>query len=282
MTGEQFKLEVLDPAKEEYIPFFRMAESVLKELLPKLSDGQIAGLVSNENWVAFPVSEEESKDEMENRLEPHIDLSLTNTTVRVGIRCNPVDSVDKLQNILEDYHTPERNALVEAMNRVDSDFQTVVYAKLKHHYWREKGEHEERFRKQTNQLEDAGIREMLGKSGEIRRDGKTRMRDEKLSVNPSTPVIEIAFTIIDRKDGELFKRKLSQLKPIYETCLKVKTDSFLRAEKRKREGKKSEVSSRTSVFSCPKCGKQFSKEEFKIRRFCDVDDMKIRASFAHD
>jgi hypothetical protein len=276
------KLEVQVPAKTEYIPFFRLSEPVLGEIMPRLSDERIAELVSNENWVAFPISEEETKGEMENRLEPHIDLSLTDTKVRLGIRCNPVQSVDKLQNILQEYHTLERNALVEAMKNLDDDFQTVVYAKLKEHFWFEKGEHQARFQRQTNQLDEAGIREMLAESSRIRQEGKTKMKEKNLSVNPETPVIEIAFTAIDRRDDRLFQHKLAQLKPIYETCLKVKTESSIRAEKKKRAVEKSRVPSRTAIFSCPKCGTEFSKDEAQLRKFCDVDGMKIRVTFVYN
>ncbi|HYB04546.1 MAG TPA: hypothetical protein VED17_08790 [Nitrososphaerales archaeon] len=275
-------MEVQAPAKTEYIPFFRLSEPVLGQLLPRLSDEQIAELVSNENWVPFPVSEEETKGEMENRLEPHIDLSLTEITVRLGIRCNPVQSVDKLRNILEEYHTPERNALVEAMNNLDDDFQTVVYAKLKEHFWFEKGEHQARFQKQTNQLDEVGIRAMLTESSKIRQEGKTRMKEENLSVNPETPVIEIAFITLDRSDKRLFQHKLAQLKPIYETCLKVKTERCIRAEMKKLATEKHRVPSRTAIFSCTVCGKQFSKEEARLMKFCDVDAMKIRVTFVYN
>ena len=272
-------MEVQVPPKSDYIQFFRLSEAVLHELMPKLSDERITELVSNENWAAFPVSEEETKGEMENRLEPHIDLSLSETSVRLGIRCNPVQSVDKLQNILEEYHTPEKNALVEAMKNLDDDFQTVVYAKLKVRFWFEKGEHQPRFRRRTNQLDDAGIREMFAQSSQIRQEGKTRMKEENLSVNPATPVIEIAYTTIDRRDVRLFQNKLAQLKPIYETCLRVKTESSICAEKRKLAPKQPKVAPRIAVFSCSKCGKTFSKEEAKMLKFCDVDKMKIRATF---
>ena len=238
--------------------------------------------MSNENWVAFPVSKEETKGEMENRLEPHIDLSLTDAAVRLGIRCNPVQSVDKLQNILVEYHTAERNALVEAMKNLDDDFQTVVYAKLKEHFWFEKGDHQARFQRQTNLLDEVGIREMLGASSKIRQEGKTRMKEENLSVNPETPVIEIAFTRLDRSDERLFQSKLAQLKPIYETCLKVKTESSIRAEMKKLAPEKPKVPPRTAIFGCAKCGKEFSKEEARLQKFCDVDGVKIRVTFLYN
>jgi len=84
------------PPKQDYISFFRLSEEVLGELLPKLSDDEIVNLVSNANWVAFPLPGELRKDEIENRPDPHIDLRLSADTLRIGLRCNTVLSVDKL------------------------------------------------------------------------------------------------------------------------------------------------------------------------------------------
>ncbi len=275
-------MEVQVPSKTVYFPLFRLAETVLQDLLPKLSDEEIFALVSNENWVAFPLPGEDTKDQIENRPDPHIDLKLTATTVRIGLRCNTVPSVEKLANILQDYHLPEKDALVESMQKLDDDFQTVVYAKIKEHNRQEKGDYETSFQRRTNQLDKKEIEAMFEESGRIRERGKNRMKDEHLPHNPVTPVIEIAFSTFDRGDDQMFVSKLSQLKPIYETCLKVKTAASIRAELRKSSPKKSKMASRRAVFTCSKCGKKFAKEEAKQRKFCDVDGMRIHADLVYN
>jgi len=273
-------LEVVVPSKEEYIHFFRLAETVLQDGIPKLSDGEIIALVSNVNWVAFPLQEEETMEEIENRPDPHIDLRLLDSTVRIGLRCNTVRSVDKLQNILLDYHLSEKAVLVDSMRKLDDDFETMVYAKIKEHNWSERGDYQRRFQRQTNQLDTAGIEEMFQRSSEIREEGKRRMKEEGLPHNPVTPVIEIAFTTIDRLNDQLYLSKLSQLKPMFEACLKVKTEAAIRAEERKNVSKK--VIPRKTNFSCPKCGKQFTDAEARQKKFCDVDGMKIRTVFIYN
>jgi hypothetical protein len=116
-------------------------------------------------------------------------------------------------------------------------------------------------------------------SNSIREEGRHRQRTEHLPHNPVTPVIEIAFTVITR-DDELFRQKLLQLKPIYETCLKVKTGSTIRAEERSsRSSQKTKLSTRKTIFVCPHCQRQFTKEYAKQRKFCDADGMKIRTVF---
>lgn len=276
-------MEAQVPAKEDYIHFFRLAETVLLDLLSKLSSEEIVSLVSNENWVAFPLPEEETKDEIENRSDPHIDLKLLQNTIRIGVRCNTVSSVDKLKNILQDYHTSDKAALVASMQALDGDFQTAVYAKIKEHSRFEPGEYQIKFQKQTNQLDAEGIDEMFRRSSEIREEGRRRLEEEHLGRNPVTPVIDIAFATVDKRNDQLFLSKLSQLKPIFETCLRVKTAASIRAEQRKSSPKKvNKLISRRATFSCPKCGKQFTEEEAKQKKFCDVDGMKIRTVFVYN
>jgi predicted RNA-binding Zn-ribbon protein involved in translation (DUF1610 family) len=275
-------LEVQIPSKADYIPFFRLSEDILQELLPRLSEEQIIALVSNENWVPFPLPGEETKDEIDNRKDPHIDLKLTQSAMRIGLRCNTVRSVDKLENILVEYHSPEKRALIQSLGELEDDFQTVVYAKIKEHNWSERAEYQSRFQKQTNLLDEAGVEEMFGISGQIREEGRNRMKDERLPHNPVTPVIELCFTTIESKNEQLFVSKLKQLKPIYETCLKVKTTAWIKAEERRNTSGMSKMSTRIAQFKCPKCGKGFSKEEAMRRKFCDVDDMKIQTVFVYN
>ena len=269
-------MEVQIPAKQDYIPLFRLSESVLQALLPMLPDDQIVSLVSNQNWVAFPIPGEETREEIENRSDPHIDLRLTSKSVRIGLRCNTVPSVDKMQNILLDYHLPEKDAIVSSMQKLDGDFQTAVYAKIKEHNWSERADYQTRFQRQTNLLDRAGIEEMFERSRHIREEGKRRMKDEDLPHNPVTPVLDLAYSTVERGNDASFLSKLAQLKPIYETCLKIKTAGSIRAEPRVKK------KSRSAIFNCPKCGKEFTKEDARLRKFCDLDGMRIRAVFVYD
>jgi hypothetical protein len=177
---------------------------------------------------------------------------------------------------------PEKDALVGWMKKLDGDFQTAVYAKIKEHNWSERADYQTKFRSQTINLDKKGIEEMFEESRQIREEGKSGMKDEHKPHNPVTPVVDLAFTTIERGNDPLFLSKLSQLRPIYETCLKVKTAGSIRAELRKLSPKKSKVAARTVIYSCPKCGKEFTREEKKQRKFCEVDQMRIRAVFVYN
>lgn len=165
------------------------------------------------------------------------------------------------------------------MGDLDDDFQTAVYAKVKEHNWAERGDYEIRFQRQTNKIDDAGFDQMFASSDRVRGEGKERMRDRSLAHNPITPVIDLAYATIIRGDDQNFMAKLSQLKPLYEICLKVKTAGAIQSLER---SSKKNMSTRSAIFSCPKCGKKFTKDEARAKRFCDVDGMKIRVVFVYD
>ena len=263
--------------RSDYIPFFRLSETILGDRLPKLTDEEIMSFLSNANWIAFPMPGEKTKEEIENRPFPHIDLNIQGTTVRIGLRCNTVKSVDRLRNVLESYHSSEKAAILEAMKNLDDDFQTIVYAKIKEHNWSERGKHESKFQIQSNRIDEASIKQMFDTAGKIREEGSSRMRDEHKPHNPVTPVIEIAFVTIPKNDEQLFRAKLTQMERIFETCLKLKTLGFIRSEARRKS--KAKLGNREVSFGCPKCGTEYSKEEARSKKFCDVDGMKIHAIF---
>jgi len=227
--------------------------------------------------MAFPMPGEKSKEDIENRPFPHIDIHVESTTVRMGLRCNTVKSVDRLQNVLESYHSSEKAAILHAIEKLDDDFQTVVYAKIKEHNRSERGKHEPQFQMQTNKIDESLINQMFERSKQIRIEGSNRMRDENKPHNPVTPVIEIAFVTIPRGNEQLFKSKLSQLEQIFETCLKLKTLGFIRSEIRRKP--KIKVANRKTRFCCPKCGKEYSKDEARSKKFCDLDGMRIHVIF---
>ena len=126
---------------------------------------------------------------------------------------------------------------------------------------------------QTNKIDESAIDRMFERAKQIRTEGVDRMKDENKPYNPVTPVIDIAFATIAKNDEQLFKSKLSQLKPMYETCLMVKTTSALKAEMRRKS------KTRETIYCCSKCGKKYSKDEARSKKFCDLDGMRIHAIF---
>lgn len=67
---------VTEEKKKKYIKWYRLAEEVLGDLLPHLSEGEIIDKVSNTDWLMLPISKEESRREGINRDAPNVYIGL--------------------------------------------------------------------------------------------------------------------------------------------------------------------------------------------------------------
>jgi hypothetical protein len=119
--------------KSDFLQWVRLSEEILgSSLVAHLPDEKVLELVSNRGgWIGLPLPGEFDKEEIENRPDPHIDLKLRSNTIRIGMRCNTVKSIEKLANILEAAHSREKEELIAHMKRLDDDFATEVYSKIK-------------------------------------------------------------------------------------------------------------------------------------------------------
>src|SRR5579872_3593370 len=115
---------------------------------------------------------------------------------------------------MHEFHVNEKNTLSDSMQKLDDDFQTVVYSKVKDHNRAERAKYPVEFQRPTNQLDETGINQLFHVSAKIREEGKYRMKNAGMPHNPVTPVIDIAFTTFDRGDTKMFGSKLLQLRPI--------------------------------------------------------------------
>jgi hypothetical protein len=116
--------------RSNYVPWYRLAQDVLGDLLPNLSDAEIVSRVSRLNYLIFPLEGETTKDEAANRPDPHIDIKLGERTIRIGLRCNSIASVEKMRNILDSFHSKEKQELLNELEKLDDDFQTAIYSKI--------------------------------------------------------------------------------------------------------------------------------------------------------
>lgn len=227
------------------------------------------------NWFAIPLATENEIKEVANRSDPHIDFKIKDDrTIRIGMRCNTVASVEKMNNILDEMQTGEKQELLTEMRNLDNDFQTQILKKIKESNFAHVDGYECRLITTSNKIDDVMIDRVFNEIERIREDGKRRFKEEHLIVNPETPVLDIAFTTI-KQDPKIFKHKLSQMKRMYEICLSVKTPSELRAQKKKFQ--KTQHTQWITKLKCSKCGKEFASSSLSGMRFCDIDGMRIIA-----
>jgi hypothetical protein len=148
------------------------------------------------------------------------------------MRCNTVASVEKIMNILDEIQTSEKQELISEMGKLDDGFHTQVLNKIKETNFAHIDAYERKFSMRSNRIDNKLTDQLFNEIKEIREEGKRRLKQEHLSLNPETPVLDITFTTI-KQDPKVFKHKLSQIKRMYEICLSVKTSSELRVQKKK-------------------------------------------------
>ncbi|MGD0406608.1 MAG: hypothetical protein ABSB10_08180 [Candidatus Bathyarchaeia archaeon] len=259
----------------DYTHWYRLAEEVFGNLIPQLSDEKIAQLTPKKGyWFPIPLFSETEIKDVANRPDPHIDFKIgENETIRIGMRCNTIASVEKMRNILNEMQTVEKQEFLVEMGKLDDGFQTQVLVKIKEINFSHIDGYECKFIAQSNKIDDQVIHQVFHEVDTIREEGTRRLKEEQLRLNPETPVLDITFVTI-KQDSNLFKQKLSQMKRMYQICIGIKTATELRAEKKKLE--KNLNDQWIIKYRCSKCGKEYASSKEGLR-FCDQDGMRIIA-----
>jgi len=241
--------------KGKYVKWYRLAERAMGDLIPHpRKNSEIFKWVSMEDWLLIPTHAERDMGEAKNRPNPNIYFSVEDDGIDLGLVCNTQDSIRKMRNILHTYHTREREELLSRLKRLDGGFITTVYAKAYPYHPRQSPNYKQVFQTQANEIDDEAIKEIFRHVDMVRKRGRRKKLAENKRWTPVLPVIDIAKTRVNKKDEDFVKR-MTQLKPLYETCLEIKTQAQINREMRRE---------RIVVRICPKCGIQPDSEQ----RFC--------------
>lgn len=256
--------------KKQYLKWYRIAEKVLSDLLPPLTDDQILELISREDWFIFPLQYEADRRQAINRPLPHIDMTLRKEgKIRIGIRCNTVKSVENLKNILHDIHHREREELLQRLSSLGDDFQTLVLDKQKEYNFAQTPKHECMYSVQSNKVNEEKIQELFNTVEQIRDKGRRRMKEEELKHLPEAPVIDLVVIIIPLNE-ETFGQKLLVIRSIFEICAQIKTKAEI-----KRELKKLPKEMELVGFRCERCNVEYPVQNER-KRFCEKCGMRVK------
>lgn len=226
--------------KEEYIPWYRIAEEVFRGSIPALNKAEITRFVSDNNWLIIPVGIEKDRKDAITRSDPNIYFSLgAHGRVRVGFFCNTLESVRRIRNLLHGFHTAEKDQFVQELRKLDDKFKTGVQRKIKEYHHFQTPEYETVFEFPTNMIDEGLLRKAFEKIDRIMEESDALMREQGKSWRTLAPVVRIAHTVIDKKENA-FREALKQLKPAYHIALHVKTDQEIEREIRRGERKKKE------------------------------------------
>lgn len=251
--------------KKEYIEWYRLAEKVLGNLIPHLSDNQVLKFVSPKGWLIIPTSFEEDKKESINRPDPNIYISL-NDNISVGIHCNTLESVRRLRNIMLSFYSVDKVRLIHELQKLDRRFTTGVERKIKEYYWGQSPEYETEFEVPSHKLSDDDFQKIFQIVDDLLEDGEQRMKEKNEHWRAIAPVINITKIDIPKNEDEV-KQVLRKLRTIYEILLGIRAPEEIRREARKGKAKCPECGAKlllereTGDVYCSKCDFIFSEEK---------------------
>lgn len=253
--------------KYQYIKWFKIAREVLGgNLVGELNDEDIVKWVSNEEWLMLPLTTEVDLEAAKNRWDPNIYITLDETNsgrekIGIGLTCNTIKSVEKMQNILDSYHNPEREGLLSALKKLDNTFKASVSRKIKENHFAQRPKYISlpKLEIESNKIDENWIKETFRETSEIRKKGQELMEVRGKSHPIESPTVELAYCQISM-DENIFRKKLQELKPVFEACLHIKRSSEL--EKEKKKLRDSQI-----VLICEKCRKIVSEQEYSKSKF---------------
>ena len=187
--------------KALYVPWYRIAERVLGPKLIKNveADEEITKWVSEERWMILPLPHEQEPKIAKSRRFPNIYFALLeNSMINLGLVCNTIASVEKMENILLPHSSPQKEALLAQMRMLSPEFMTFVSAKFKDHF-ASIPTHQRVFENPSNQISEFSINELFRNARIIRERGKEIHAKYSPNYPSQAPVLDLATIQIAQK-----------------------------------------------------------------------------------
>jgi len=246
--------------KKKYVKWYRLAEKALDDLVPHpKSESAITKWVSKENWLMIPTFAERTIIEARNRPDPNIYFALGNERISLGLICNTLASVEKMRNLLHNYHAKERTDFLSHMKGLDNAFRIKVNVKKKPHHYAQPPTYETDYEMQANKVDDESISEIFRRVDNIRDKGIQEREIEDKSWPPTTPGLDIASKEVPYAEQD-FLDAMTELRPLYDVCLRIKTGAEIERELRKLQKQK------VTIMICSRC--HSSPEPSFTGKFC--------------
>ncbi|MDK2825134.1 MAG: hypothetical protein PWQ51_749 [Methanolobus sp.] len=244
---------------QRYVEFYHIAQDVLGDKLVKpIEDDNeiISEWLSKEGWLMLPLPSESCMSDSKNRRGPNIYISASDEKIIIGIAVNTLESVYQLKNILHEFHNKEKSDLLNEITRLDDSFLTKVERKIKEKHFNQAPEYQNEITIHSNKLDNDTISEIFLKVDEIRNDGVNLKKARGTSHPIETPRIELTGTSFKNND-EIFRQKLISIKPIFETCINIKSKTEL-----------NKIDKERIVVICTKCKEIIPESPYPLGTFC--------------
>jgi DNA-directed RNA polymerase subunit RPC12/RpoP len=244
---------------QRYVEFYRIAQDILGDNLVKPIEDDyeiVSEWVSKEGWLMLPLPSESCMSDAKNRRGPNIYVSASDEEIIIGIAVNTLESVYQLKNILHEFHNKEKSDLLHEITRLEDSFLTKVERKIKEKHFNQSPRYQNEIKIQSNKLDNESINKIFFTVDKIREDGLKLQKARGTSHPIETPRIELTGTSFEN-DDEIFRQKLISIKPIFETCINIKTRTEL-----------NKIDKEKIVVICAKCKEIIPESQYPPGTFC--------------
>ena len=225
----------LPPSKlEEYVKWYKLVQLTVndEDIIPNLPDNKIKEFISQADWLIIPTSGEVKKDQSKSRDNGNIWIRIENGSISFGISFTNVKSIDKLTNLLHPSNSFIRKQIIEVFSKLDDNYETAVYKKVKRDNFAQSPDYQPVFEPiKTNLIDDEKIDFILDTAKRVREEASQKIKDnpELKKLLSDFPDVSLMYITIDKSEEE-FKKRILEMKMVYELCTQVKTSSSIKKE----------------------------------------------------
>ncbi len=245
------------PDINKYLPWYRIAESVLGGLVPAgRTDREVMEMISPNDWLIIPTHTESSRHQSIVRPDPNIYFSVRQE-IELGLVCNTLRSILKMRNILLQYHSKDEEKFIGQLHRLDDTFETTVGKKRYPYHPRQSPLYTEVFSHRSNMMNESVFEKTFSLAQGVYEEGREEQSKLGIKWNPIRPTVGLTECSLPH-NRDLFEEKLRAIVPLYELCLSIKTETEIRREARR--------SGMIERLRCPSC--KYGPIPAQITRFC--------------
>ena len=213
--------------KHKYVYWYRIVESIFRKDIPNLTDSQIEGCVSNKDWIIIPVPGESSKKDARQSQRPNLYFTLSGEkTISAGITYDKIEGVRRLREIISPFNEKYRATILERLAALDDAFSTTVFRKTKNSYWGESPEYKGTFSCQSNKMNLAEFVKLFQAVDKILAERDLLEKGKKYHLAPAINLVDVDLSVNEKN----FRNAFSQMKPVYEVAVNVKTEEEFEKE----------------------------------------------------
>jgi hypothetical protein len=199
----------------KYIEWYRIAQKVLGELVPELTDQEVKENVTNEDQLIVPIG---YKHPRKNNIKPipQLSIKLSDIGLELGLLYHKREQFKLFKNLFEKSQELEMEKLLKEFRSLDTNYETVLYS-------RGRDEKYILHRKYvSSRLDEQLIKLLLEESEKLRKGGRQIENNKSVYIPPKSSQFYLLIIKVPLSEKE-YSEALTFIKPVYEVVSNIKT-----------------------------------------------------------